>query len=63
MHFTSLRIITVDIIVFVKNNSPIKMDKFLKKKCGIDECNPESEQASYVESCSSKKAIPRPTRR
>ena len=41
MPFTSLRIITVDIIVFVKNNSPIKMDKFPKKKRDIDKCNPE----------------------
>ncbi|XP_013788848.1 zinc finger BED domain-containing protein 5-like [Limulus polyphemus] len=39
------------------------MDKFLKKKRDIDECNPESEQTSNVESCSSKKAKPRPTRK
>ena len=38
--FTCFRIITVDIIVYVKNNSPIKMDKFLKKKRDTDECNP-----------------------
>ena len=31
MPFTSFRIITVDIIVFVTNNSPIKIDKFLKR--------------------------------
>ena len=34
--FTSFRIITVDIIVLVKNNSPIKMVKFLKGKRDID---------------------------
>ena len=62
MPFTSLRIITVDIIVFVKNNSPIKMDKFLKKKREI-ECNLESRQTSNVESCSSKKAKPRLNRK
>ena len=39
------------------------MDAFLKKKRDIDECNPESEQTSNVESCSSKEAKPRPTRK
>ena len=63
MPFTSFRIITVDIIVFVKNNSSIRMDKFIRKKCDIDECNPACEQISNVESCSSKKAKPRPTRK
>ena len=63
MPFTSFRIIIVDIIVFVKSNSPIKIDEFLKKKRDIDECNPESEQTSSVECCSSKKAKPRPTRK
>ena len=43
MPFTSFRIIIVDIIVFVKNNSPIKIHVFLKKKRDIDECNSESE--------------------
>ena len=42
MSFTSFRIITVGIIVFAKNNSPITMDMFLKKKREIDECNSES---------------------
>ena len=54
MPFTCFRIITVDIIVFAKNNSPTKIDKFLLKKRDIDVCNPESEQVTNVESCSSK---------
>ena len=60
MPFASFRIITVDTIVFAKNNSLIKMDMFIKKKRDIDECNPKSEQTSNVESCSSRKAKPRP---
>ena len=40
----------------------MEMDKFLKKKSDIDECNHESEQTSNVERCSSKKTKPRPTR-
>ena len=63
MPFTSFKIIIIDIIVFVKINSPIKIDKFPKKKRDIDECNPEREQTSNVECCSSKKAKPRPTRK
>ena len=63
MPFRSFRINTVDIIVFVKNNSPIKMDTLLKNKRDIDECNPENELTSNAESCSSKKAKPRPTRK
>ena len=61
MPFTSFRIITVDIIFFAKKNSPIKMDMFVEKMCNIDESNPESEQATNVESCSCRKAKPRPT--
>ena len=63
MPFTCFRIITVDIIVFLKSNSSIKIYKFLKKKRYIDYSNPESKQTSNVESCSSKKAKPRPTRK
>ena len=63
MPFTSFRIITVDIIVFAKNHSPIKMARFLKMKRDIDECNHEREQTSNVESCSSKKAKVRPSRK
>ena len=38
------------------------MDKFPKKKRDIDECDPESEQTSNVDS-SSKRSKPRPTRK
>ena len=34
------------------------MDKLHKQKRDIDECKPESEQNSNVESCSSEKAKP-----
>ena len=39
------------------------MNMFLKKKRDNDECNLESEQTSNMESCSSEKAKPRPTRK
>ena len=55
------RIIIIDIIVFVKNNSPIKLNKFFKNKHDIDKCNFESEKTSSVESCSCKKAKPSET--
>ena len=39
------------------------MNMFLKKKRDVDKSNLESEQTSSVESCSSNKAKPRPTRK
>ena len=39
------------------------MDKLHKQKRDIDECKPESEQNSNVESCSSEKAKPPSSRK
>ena len=39
MPFTSFRIISVDKIVFVGNNSPIKMDKFRKRSMTLMNVN------------------------
>ena len=57
MPFISFRIITVDIVVFVKNNLPITIIiMFFKKQCDIDESNFESEVILSMKSFSSKKA-------